>query len=103
MRKFKRAAVAAVGLLAFSGFAAQSAQAADVSAQAGGYANGKYGSFSSCQSSGNNNDIIEEFHCIDNGDGSWTLWVDRDHCGAAVANGTAAQASTKDGLSTMGC
>ena len=97
MRKFQRAAVAAVGLLAFTGIATQSAQAAV-------YQDSKYGSFSACQSSGKNAPQVKEFHCIDNNDGSWTLHIDETQpCKAATPNSSAAQASTKDQLSTLGC
>lgn len=97
MRKFHRAAVAAVGLLAFSGIAAQSAQAT-------AYQDSKYASFSACQSSGKNAQSIKKFHCAENGDGSWTLHIDETQpCKAATPNSTAAQASTKSGFSTMGC
>lgn len=97
MRKFQRVAVAAVGLLAFSGIAAQSAQATV-------FQDSKYSSFSACQSSGKNEQNIEKFHCIDNDDGSWTLHIDKmKPCNAATTNSKAAQASSKHGLSTMGC
>ncbi|WP_326689267.1 MULTISPECIES: hypothetical protein [unclassified Streptomyces] len=102
MRKFQRAAVAAVSLLAFSGVATQAAQAAPT-AQAG-YDYGKYGSWSACQSTGKGAEFIKKFHCVENGDGSWTLHIDEDQpCGPPTPNSTAAQASTKNGFSTMGC
>lgn len=108
MRKFQRAAVAAVGLLAFSGVAAQSAQAAPAAPTApvtkgGGYYNGTYGSFSSCQSSAENNPTIVKYECDQNEDGSWWLLVVEDTCKSATPNSTAAQASPKNGISTRGC
>ncbi|MEU5834870.1 hypothetical protein ABZ820_14520 [Streptomyces diacarni] len=107
MRKFQRAAVAAVGLLAFSGIAATSAQAAPAAPTAkaaqSGYYNGTFGSFSSCKSSGDNNPVIVKFHCDQNEDGSWSMWVDEDTCRAATVNSTAAQAYPNGGISTRGC
>ncbi|UNS95556.1 hypothetical protein MMF93_02980 [Streptomyces tubbatahanensis] len=108
MRKFQRAAVAAVGLLAFSGIAAQSAQAAPAAATTkaaaqSGYYNGTFGSFSSCKSSGDNTPHIVKFHCDQNENGSWSMYVDEDTCRAATPNSTAAQASPKGGISTRGC
>ncbi|MGW7519753.1 hypothetical protein ACWGJ2_29605 [Streptomyces sp. NPDC054796] len=92
MRKFQRAAVAAVGLLAFSGIAAQSAQAADPPRT--------YASFSACQSAGKAEDIVKS-HCVQNDNGSWTLVVDEwKECPLPAKTSTA---STKNGFSTMGC
>ncbi|WP_019549359.1 hypothetical protein [Streptomyces sulphureus] len=105
MRKFQRAAVAAVGLLAFSGVAAQSAQAAPAAptTKGGGYYNGTYGSFSACQSAAENNPVITKYHCDQNEDGSWWLLVVEDTCKSATPNSTAAQASPKNEISTRGC
>ncbi|WP_016909082.1 hypothetical protein [Streptomyces xiaopingdaonensis] len=97
MRKFQRAAVAAVGLLAFSGIAAQSAQAAPAAptTKGGGYVNGTFGSFSSCKSSAENNPIIVKYECTQNADGSWDQNVIEDTC--------AAPNPPKNGISTRGC
>ncbi|MGW8379052.1 hypothetical protein [Streptomyces sp. ODS28] len=93
MRRFQRAAVAAVGLLAFSGFAAQSAQASDPPRT--------YGSFSSCQSAGKSASDIVKYHCVQQDNGSWYLEVDQwKECPPPAKVSTA---STKNGLSTMGC
>ncbi|MBU6532961.1 hypothetical protein ACFUIW_36650 [Streptomyces sp. NPDC057245] len=101
MRKFQRAAVAAVGLLAFAGITTQSAQAAqaDPSPRGGGYVAGTYGSWSACNSAAQR---YKNAFCDENGKGGWWLMVVEDSC-KQIVNSTPAQASTKDGISTRGC
>lgn len=77
MRTFKRAAVAGISLLAFSGLAGGAAQALP---DPGGFMVGdtyKEPSKAACEKDGNTWDGVKDFSCLGpNADGSWTFRID---------------------------